>query len=606
MDLQQLRSWIFELYEPLENERQYVIYDAERGNLLVDVPPYGERALRLIRGAGRASLLLITNAGRATDAHRYREALGVQVVAHAADASAVRGGADVLLGDDELLRPDARVLRVGGATVLLAQKAGGVLVCGDLDLASPAAGILADLRFSVILSARRPPVWNAGHDELLRLQRVLPKPRRRFGVLLQVPWDRSHKGRLEDQMKPNPLIPTERTVADEAAMGPATLVVARASRDLVERPARPAWEGVAVAVAPSAPAAPAAGRARPRSFQEDWSAPATPKPPTTLANDAQGGSSVAAMVAAAGRARIDTAWGIDLSADGTEVAFARAGAKDHSGAFEVCALRLAGERVFQLTAAGLRSVSPRWSPDARWIAFLRGAADDGLALWLVDRDGRAERVLAPGPFTDLAWSPDGTRLACGSVAGIRLVDAASGAALALTDGADRAPRWSPDGRTLAFARGADRSRALHLVPASGGAAVRLETGGEAFDPSWSPDGGRLAFTAVMAAGRTRVAVATLVGTAVAGVERLGVTPFAESEPRWRADGRGLAYLQRIGEGSVTVRRVFLASRVDTPLADRPGTHASARLGPDSESLVYVLGDEIWSQPKSGVEPRRLT
>ena len=53
MDLQQLRSWIFELYEPLENERQYIIYDAERGNLLVDVPPYGERALRLIRGAGR-------------------------------------------------------------------------------------------------------------------------------------------------------------------------------------------------------------------------------------------------------------------------------------------------------------------------------------------------------------------------------------------------------------------------------------------------------------------------------------------------------------------------------------------------------------------------
>ena len=57
---------------------------------------------------------------------------------------------------------------------------------------------------------------------------------------------------------------------------------------------------------------------------------------------------------------------------------------------------------------------------------------------------------------------------------------------------------------------------------------------------------------------------------------------------------------------MTVRRVFLVSRVDTPLADRPGAHASARLGPDSESLVYVLGDEIWSQPKSAVEPRRLT
>ncbi|MDO8562838.1 MAG: hypothetical protein Q7S25_03230, partial [Candidatus Limnocylindria bacterium] len=364
------------------------------------------------------------------------------------------------------------------------------------------------------------------------------------------------------------------------------------------------------------PPASAAGRARPRSFQEDWSAPATPKPPTTLANDAQGGGSVA-TVAAPGRARIETAWGLDLSADGTEVAFARssdgmgvafarAGATDRTGAVEICALRLAGDRVFQLTAAGLRSVSPRWSPDARWVAFLRGAAEDRLALWVVDRDGRTDRALAPGPFTDLAWSPDGTRIACGSVAGIRLVDPLSGTLLALTDGTDRAPRWSPDGRTLAFARGSDGSRALHLVPAAGGAAVRLDTGGEAFDPSWSPDGGRLAFTAVMAAGRTRVAVATLAGTTVAGVERLGVTPFAESEPRWRADARGLSYLQRVGEGTVTVRRVLLASRIDTPLADRPGAHASARLGPDSESLVYVLGDEIWSQPKSAVEPRRLT
>src|SRR5207253_11181203 len=121
--IHQLRSWIFELYEPLENERQYIVYDGERGNLLIDAPPFSERALRLVRGAGPASLLVATNAARAADAAKYREALGLQVAVHADDADGLPGGPDLVLGDDELVRPDARPVRVHangqGATALL-------------------------------------------------------------------------------------------------------------------------------------------------------------------------------------------------------------------------------------------------------------------------------------------------------------------------------------------------------------------------------------------------------------------------------------------------------------------------------------------------------
>src|SRR5207253_10996412 len=81
--IHQLRSWIFELYEPLENERQYIVYDGERGNLLIDAPPFSERALRLVRGAGPASLLVATNPARAADAAKYRDALGLPVAVHA-------------------------------------------------------------------------------------------------------------------------------------------------------------------------------------------------------------------------------------------------------------------------------------------------------------------------------------------------------------------------------------------------------------------------------------------------------------------------------------------------------------------------------------------
>lgn len=245
MDIQQLRSWIFELYEPLENDRQYIVFDRARGNLILDVPRYSERAVRLIRGTGLASVIVVTNAARAREAGRMREALGVQVAAHQEDAAAVEGGADIVLTDDELVRPDARAVRVRddgrGATVVLVRKAGGVLVVGDLDLASPAAKALLALEFSSVLSTQRPPVWNAGRDDLLALQHELPRPAKRFSILLDAPWDRGYKGRLEDKMYDHdPIVPREVTVGREAAMGRETLVAGDLTREKMERAKRPA------------------------------------------------------------------------------------------------------------------------------------------------------------------------------------------------------------------------------------------------------------------------------------------------------------------------------------------------------------------------------
>jgi len=247
LDIQQLRSWIFELYEPLENDRQYIVFDSDRGNLIIDVPRYSERAVRLIRGTGPASLILVTNAARAREAGKMRDALGVQIAAHENDASAVEGGADILLTDDELVRPDTRAIRVGpegqGATVVLLRKAGGVLVIGDLDLVSPGARALMPLEFSAVLGARQPPTWNAGKDGLLALQQELPRPRKRFSILLDAPWDRGYKGRLEDKMTDHdPVVPREVTVGREAGMGPETLVVSDVTRRKVERAKRPVRE----------------------------------------------------------------------------------------------------------------------------------------------------------------------------------------------------------------------------------------------------------------------------------------------------------------------------------------------------------------------------
>ena len=647
MDIHQLRSWIFELYEPLENERQYIVYDEQRGNLLIDAPSFSERALRLVRGAGAASLLVATNASRAADADKYRQALGIQVAVHRDDADRIRGGPDLVLGDEELVRPDARTLRVrgngSGATVVLLRKAGGVLVCGDLDLASDAARALLGLDFSAVLSARRAPVWNAGKDDLQQLQNELPRPQKQFGIFLQAPWDREYRGRLDDKLTPNdPIVPREVTAPREAGMGPATLVVATAARELVERPRRPVKrEGLPPHPLTDAGGTPPAKSKRPRSFAEDWSAAATARPPSTIANPETDIRPPVAVVEGrsigeryrrftalelAGVPYVDSVWGgVDLSPDGSEVAFSW----NRSGTFEVYSVPLEGERIFQLTAAQERSVWPRWSPDAAMVAFLRDTGgNEHFDIWLVDRNGERERNLtneSTVTHRDIAWSPDGTKLAytanaAGTEKGfaVHIVDATTGVKRRVTDGAhdDSQPRWSPDGAQLLFWSRREPTRAnadLFVVPVSGGEARRLETrggvDGESTDGRWSPDGSRISFT-TDTRGRQEIATAAYPGGVLGRIERMTENIHDEYSAVWRPDGRALGYLHE-EDGAVSLRRVFTVSHADHAVADVPGTHASPAIGPDSDRTAFIFSSptrpwDVFVTHERASEARALT
>jgi dipeptidyl aminopeptidase/acylaminoacyl peptidase len=648
VDIHQLRSWVFELYEPLENERQYVVYDDARGNLLIDAPPFSERAMRLVRGAGQASLLVATNAARAADADRYRQALGIQIAVHADDAGAVTGGPDLVLGDDELLRPDARALRLRGdgegATVVLLRKSGGILVCGDLDLASDAARALLSYDFSAVLSARQPPIWNAGKETLMQLQDELHRPRKKFGILLQAPWDRAYAGRLQDKLTPHdPIVPRETTASRQAAMGPATLVVAERARDLVERPRRPVpserGPSTTESEGPRGPAPAKEKAKRPKSFAEDWQAVGTPRPPTTIANAEIPTAELdgkfkprsigdrfrrLAVDDLAAVPYVDYIWGgIDLSPDGTEVAFSW----NRSGTFEIYSVPIEGERIFQLTDAKERSVWPRWSPDARWLAFLRDAGgNERFDIWLVDRDGENERNLTGEPESthrDIAWSPDGTKLAYTANAGgkafaVYVVDVTTGAKRALTDGArdDIQPRWSPDGGQILFASRRDDVRTnqdLFVVPASGGEMRKIETrggvDGESLDGRWSPDGSRISFT-TDTRGRQEVAIARYRGGELDHIERMTDTIHDEYQAVWRPDGRALDYLHN-EDAAVSVRRVFSVSHADHAVADIPGMCTSQAIGPDNDRTVYLYSSssrpwDIFVTGERMTEPRALT
>jgi dipeptidyl aminopeptidase/acylaminoacyl peptidase len=658
VDIHQLRSWIFELYEPLENERQYIVYDFARGNLLIDIPPFSARASRLIEGTGHPSLLVATNAARAKEAEKFREALGVRIAVHKDDALALGGDPDVVFGDDELLRPDARAIRVRtrgeGATVILLRKAGGVLVCGDLDLASDAAHELIKLEFSAVLSAGRSPMWNAGKDTLLQLQRELPKPQKQFSILIPPPWDRAYKGRLENLMAHNEkIVPREATAPREAAMGTSTLVVARQSRDLIERAKRPvpstattaAGNGAPPSLAkqgpgsPGTPAAPPKETKRPKPFAEDWGAPGTERPPTTIANP------VVDIVPAAGAYRprplgsafarlpiedlvgspyVDWTFGaIDLSPDGDEVAFSW----NKTGNFEIYSAPIDKETLYQLTDGTERSVSPRWSPDGRQLAFLRDTGgDERWAIWIVDRAGERERNITNAPTVthrEISWSPDGQRIAYvsnvgGTGFGVSIIDVKSGVRVPLTDGSheDLAPRWSPNGQRIIFSSRREATRTnvgTYIVSAGGGPATLLDTrqgkDGESLHASFAPDGDRVAFTTNVR-GRYEPAIAKLEGDRVGEIEYLTQNIHDETEPTWRPDGRGLLFLHG-EESQVSVRRVFAVSHATHAVADRPGVYASAHVGPDSDLVAFLWtgARDPWDVYITGermVAPKRLT
>ncbi len=367
-------------------------------------------------------------------------------------------------------------------------------------------------------------------------------------------------------------------------------------------------------------------RERPRPFADEWSSPGTPRPPSTIANPLGAAGRIEpaplrrpslgahyrrfAADEIAAVASVDGEGGIDLSGDGSEVVFAW----DRSGEWEIYTAPLSGDRIIQLTEARAISRSPRWSPDASWIAFLRSDEAGRSAIWLVDRDGERERRLTPADaaYREHAWSPDGTHLVAVAANGdLHVIDAASGEARRIARGSQ--PCWSRDGASILFTVAIDGARTdLAVVAASGGEPRLLGTAdrdGSSRDGSWAPDGRTIAFTTTVR-GRREVAFARFRDGSVVNVEHLGATPFDAAEPVWRPDARGVVY-RRWADGSVSLRRAFTVSHADEAVSDVPGVHFSPHLAPDSETAIAVLSSatrsaDVIVRSKGAVEIARVT
>ena len=278
-----------------------------------------------------------------------------------------------------------------------------------------------------------------------------------------------------------------------------------------------------------------------------------------------------------------------------------------------------GAEQVRVTSSPDRESTPRWSPDGRFLAFLRTRADDAgddgaidddweeagatAQVWLLNRaGGEAEKLTdLPGGVSGFEWSPDSRRLVLVGpdkdadddpktkegwkrktppplvitryhfkedrdgylktlYAHLYLFDIATRKAEAITSGPydDEAPSWSPDGTRIAFVsrRGDDPDR----------------------------DGNSDIFVVDAAAGATPKALTTFAGP-------------DQGQPQWSPDGRFIAYLQ--GDEprfhayeqnkAAIVPAAGGAARVLTGSLDR--AVSDVRWPPDGRSLVFLVEDD---------------
>jgi len=196
----------------------------------------------------------------------------------------------------------------------------------------------------------------------------------------------------------------------------------------------------------------------------------------------------------------------DVSPDGKTIVFAGVyrDSKEAPGGSMIFTVPSEGGQARALTDPKEgNAVSPCWSPDGRWVVYLRlrSLGSQDVDIWLVPSEGGPSKRLTSADdqvaLAKVAWAPDGKTIAYfGKDGTIRSIPAAGGTSRVLTKaGRDLVQflglTWSPDGARLAYT---DFKRVL-VIPAAGGEPDVVQPGfeGAILQLDWSPDGQTFAF-----------------------------------------------------------------------------------------------------------------
>jgi dipeptidyl aminopeptidase/acylaminoacyl peptidase len=322
----------------------------------------------------------------------------------------------------------------------------------------------------------------------------------------------------------------------------------------------------------------------------------------------------------------------------------------------------------RLTAEGLNSTAPRWSPDGAQLAFLSSRAPSTGAnagsdqprpqICTLRMDGGEAQTLThlKNGVSAFQWSPDGARLVAVSRTGpsdsvpanarksdvrhythisykfndtgwyddkrshLFVVDAVSGTATQITTGDDwndTDPQWSPDSKRIAFV--SDRTgheydgghnKDVWVIGAGGGPLTQISDHAyEDNQPRWSPDGRSIVF-----AGQTerrqfpKLYMAPAEGGKAALVtDELDLIP---TEVHWGPGPRELRFESGY-HGTFQVFGVDLASRKAAPVTRGERAYRAFDVNAKAGVMTYLANDfqhldDLYASALDGTGERRLT
>ncbi len=228
----------------------------------------------------------------------------------------------------------------------------------------------------------------------------------------------------------------------------------------------------------------------------------------------------------------------------TRIAFVR----KNNNAQDLYTINFDGSDLRRITSYNSLTLSPRWSPDGRQVAFT-SFKEGNPDIYLQDLDGgKTQRITTyPGLNLPGSWSRDGKRLLVtlsrDGNQEIYDMTVASRLLQRLTRefSIDVSPVRSPDESKIAFVSNRGGSPQIFIMDADGGNVRRLTLEGNYnTSPAWSPKGKKIAYEGSVN-GRFQIFV---IGEEGGTPQQLTFGGSDHESPAWSPDGRYLAYSVR--------------------------------------------------------------
>jgi dipeptidyl aminopeptidase/acylaminoacyl peptidase len=330
-----------------------------------------------------------------------------------------------------------------------------------------------------------------------------------------------------------------------------------------------------------------------------------------------------------------------IADDGKWVAYtvATASLKEDKTETRIWAAPTGGGDAIVMTAEGISSSHPRWSPDGKDLAFLSKRAEGKTQVWLLNRiGGEAQRLTdAIQDVTDFAWSPDSKWLVLvlrdpspeeleeaktkdKEKPGSNDQDKSAKPKTSKTPPPYVVDRYRFKTDTVGYL---DRRRThLYMFDVDTKAVAQITSGDfDDSEPAWSPDGNLLAFRSNRSGPdpdrtyNTNIWVVAAHNTDKgAHLTQVTTNPGSDVTPAWSPDGKWITYVTQLDPKLLVYATHHIAvspatggeAKVLTRSFDR--NSRSPHFSPDGK-FVYFMADDDGSQnlcqvPASGGEIAR--